>query len=132
MIMLKLLKQRLKTNTLHIIIGCAIALIGLELWLNKGYFFWPPNASSVLNDDVVGFFGTALGCGIVLWSFSRDQNPKTNQIFLTLATAFMTLLAFVELGHALFMHYPRIFTNVITDVALIAVIMYIARHSDTK
>lgn len=132
MTMLKLLKQRLKINTLHIIIGCVIALIGLELWLNKGYFFWPPNASSVLNDDVVGFFGTTLGCGIILWSFSRDQNPKTNQIFLTLATAFMTLLAFVELGHALFMHYPRIFTNVITDVALIAVIMYVARHSDTK
>ena len=100
--MLKFLKQRLKTNTLHIIIGGAIALIGLELWLNKGYFFWPPNMSSILNDDAVGFFGTALGCGIVLWSISKEQNPKTNQIFLTLATAFMTLLAFVELGHAFF------------------------------
>nr|DAR66685.1 MAG TPA: hypothetical protein [Caudoviricetes sp.] len=132
MIMWNQIKHQLFANPLHLIVGTVMALIGLELWLSKTYFFWPPQAIFLLNDDIVGFSCFLIGTGLIIWSASPRKTAQVNKILLMLASMFMTLLTVIEFGHAIFMNHPRIFSNVFADAGLIAIIWYIARHSDTQ
>ena len=79
------MKQKLKyllhtEHPQHETLAFAMLGIGLILICNDFYFFWPPFAVGVLNDDLVGGIFIAIGVWLFSWAISDKNSISTNII----------------------------------------------------
>ncbi|MCH3904133.1 MAG: hypothetical protein LKE17_00050 [Lactobacillus sp.] len=126
-----------KKNQLYIIIGLAVAANGGCLWIDKllakhGYFFWPPQWAWLMNDDGFDAIAVIAGVGLIIYALMNAHNNAVSGILLGTCAAFMTLVALVELGHALFAGQFRMLNTIIGDVFIVLIILYTARNRNTK
>lgn len=125
-------KNLTKINFLHTILATYMICTGFILLLNKTYFIWPPALTLFLNDDIIGFIGILDGLGVFYWASINSLNKRLNQLLLLTAGGFVSMLAFFEMGHAIFLGLPRMYVKAIDDIVVFLLIQYIAKHSVTK
>ena len=94
----------------HIILGLALIGIGLILICNDFYFFWPPFAVGLLNDDLVG--GVFLVDGILLlkWALSTSSKIYANRNLLVITAGLLAFEATAEFCHGYVSGRPHMFT----------------------
>lgn len=103
----------------HIILGLALIGIGLILICNDFYFFWPPFAVGLLNDDLVG--GVFLVDGILLlkWALSTSSKIYANRNLLVITAGLLAFEATAEFCHGYVSGRPHMFTAGFLEVIVL-------------
>lgn len=103
----------------HIILGLALIGIGLILICNDFYFFWPPFAVGLLNDDLVG--GVFLVDGILLlkWALSTSSKIYANRNLLVITAGLLAFEATAEFCHGYVSGRPHMFTAGFLEVIIL-------------
>jgi hypothetical protein len=120
-------KDRVLEHPRHAIIGSVIFLSGLNFMLNDTYFFWPPYAVHVLNDDVLGFSAMIIGFWLIHWALQKRRSTEVNRNLLMAASAFFVFDATAELVHGVVGHGPHMYTAAIADFGLFLIVLVMAR-----
>ncbi|MEE8825222.1 MAG: hypothetical protein SOH70_03765 [Lentilactobacillus sunkii] len=119
----------LKANPFHVVIGSVQVAIGIYLIIHDSYFSWPPIVAGVANDDIVGATFVVLGCLMLAWVLDKRRSARENHIVLALSAGFMTALSLYQLVHVLILGVDMPW---ISNAALAAIIMLLARRSDSE
>lgn len=103
----------------HIILGVTMVGIGLILICNDYYFFWPPFAVGVLNDDLVGGIFIAIGVWLFSWAISNKNNISTNRNLLIITAGLLAFEAIAEFCHGYISGHPHMFTAGFLEVIIL-------------
>lgn len=127
--MLNKLWTNLKRNDLQALVGATVAVIGLSLWIDRNYFFWPPTLRNVLNDEGLDvlFFCTGLALFLVTAAGSKDK--KFIRWLLVACAAIAAALFTAQMCHGIFAGEPRMAHTAIGDVLLFLLIIHVAHDS---
>ena len=60
----------------HVILGVGLIGMGLILIFDDYYFFWPPFAVKVLNDDLIGGVFVVIGLLLLKWAFRHRIDSR--------------------------------------------------------
>ena len=93
----------------HEILAFAMMGIGLILVCNDFYFFWPPFAVGVLNDDLVGGIFIAIGVWLFSWAISNKNSISTNRNLLIITAGLLAFEAIAEFCHGYVSGRPHMF-----------------------
>lgn len=109
------MRQKLKSifplsHPQHIILGLALIGIGLILTCNDFYFFWPPFATSFLNDDLIGGIFTIVGILIIKWAIDDRNVIAVNRNLLIITAGLLALGSTIEFCHGFVSGQPHMFT----------------------
>lgn len=129
---LQSLLDNIRNNELYILIGLALIGLGVVLWSNCNYFFYPPEYKLIMNDDGLDAFGVAIGAGLIIYGLIDEHSNKIAGVLLALAAFFVATITIMELIHVLAVHQVRMNVSIVSNIFLIAVIMYTAKNRDTK
>lgn len=100
------------------VVGMAVISIGAVLWLDRNYFFWPPELKGLMNNVWLDRTILIMGTGILLCALTGNR-VKWLQHFLFIVTEpTMIILAIAQVWHILYageyrMEYPVILNIVI-------------------
>lgn len=83
----------------HMILGIGLIGIGLILICNDYYFFWPPFAAGVLNDDLIGGTFFVVGTLLIHWAIGNRSSVAVNHGLLVLSTGLLAAEATAEFMH---------------------------------
>lgn len=113
----------------HEILAMAMIGIGLILIFNDFYFFWPPFAVNVLNDDLVG--GAFLIDGILLlnWAFSTPGKIYANRRLLVLSAGLLAFEACAEFCHGYVSGRPHMLMAGFLEVIILCFVFSIIGKS---
>lgn len=103
----------------HIILGLALIGIGLILICNDFYFFWPPFAVGVLNDDLVGGLFIAIGVWLFSWAISDKNSISTNRNLLIITAGLLAFEAIAEFCHGYISGHPHMLTACFLEVIIL-------------
>ena len=92
--MLKKLIANLKHNFQIFAIGATFSAMGLLLWTDHKYFFWPPQYAGIMNDDGLDAIAVAVGVGLMYYALKNEKmhtevlmtNAKQKYTFITTNT----------------------------------------------
>lgn len=107
--MKKLKKLLHSEHPQHIILGLALIGIGLILICNDFYFFWPPFAARLLNDDLIGGIFMAIGILIIKWALDNRNKIAVNRNLLVITAGLLALEATAEFCHGYVSGHPHMF-----------------------
>lgn len=113
-----------RNNTIFIYIGLTLIAIGIALWLDTTYFFFPPQWNAVMNDNGLDGVAVACGLGLIFYAFDETKNRKVRGILLGYASAFVGLMVLMELWHATLAGETRMIPTIIFEIFFIVVIFY--------
>lgn len=103
----------------HEILALAMVGIGLILICNDFYFFWPPFAVGVLNDDLVGGIFIAIGVWLFSWAISDKNSISTNRNLLIITAGLLAFEASAEFCHGYISGHPHMFTAGFLEVIIL-------------
>ena len=109
--------------------GLAIIAIGVLLWVDRNYFFWPPELRSMMNSELVDVFFMFLGVGILLCALTGNKNKALQHTLLILAGAAMLMLAVTQWWHVRFAGEFRMAHSIISDCVTFILILRCAYKS---
>lgn len=93
----------------HIILGIALIGIGFILIFNDYYFFWPPFAVGVLNDDLIGGAFLVVGNFLIKWAVGNKNRIAVNRNLLILTAGMLAFESTAELCHGFVSGQPHMF-----------------------
>ncbi|MFR4967907.1 MAG: hypothetical protein ACLUDD_04805 [Lactobacillus kalixensis] len=91
----------------HALLGLTMIGVGTILLVNRYYFFWPPFAVHILNDDLVGGTFIAVGIGLICWSVSNKNRISTNRNLLVASAVLLAAESTAEFCHAFISGRPH-------------------------
>ncbi len=103
----------------HIILGFALIGIGLILICNDFYFFWPPFAARLLNDDLIGGIFMAIGILIIEWALDNRNKIAVNRNLLVITAGLLALEATAEFCHGYVSGHPHMLTAGFLEVIVL-------------
>lgn len=121
-----------KRNELYILVGLTLIAIGIALWCDQNYFFFPPKYIGLMNDDGFDALGVAIGGSIIAYGILNTKNNLVAGLLLGLATFFVASITIIELIHVLIVGQFRMIITIIGNIFLIAVIMHISKERNSK
>ena len=127
--MLRRLCHNIDNNFVQFIIGASIIAIGVSLWLDRNYFFWPPELTKAMNDQRLDLIIMFLGFGLLVMAITGNRNKAWQQIFLILSGSVIFMLACIQIWHAYLAHELRMAHTVIEDAVIFIFIIWIAWKS---
>jgi len=127
--MLRRLCHNIDNNFVQFVIGASIIAIGASLWLDRNYFFWPPELTKAMNDQRLDLIIIFLGLGLLVMAMTGNRNRAWQQIFLILSGSVIFMLACTQVWHAYLAHEFRMGHTVIGDVVIFIFIIWIAWKS---
>lgn len=118
------MRQKLKSifplsHPQHIILGLALIGIGLILICNDFYFFWPPFAARLLNDDLIGGIFMAIGILIIKWALDNRNKIAVNRNLLVITAGLLALEATAEFCHGYVSGHPHMLTAGFLEVIVL-------------
>ena len=125
--MLKKLIANLKHNFQIFAIGAAFSAMGLLLWTDHKYFFWPPQ-----NDDGLDAIAVAVGVGLMHYALKNEKDNTVAGILLSITAGFTGLIACVQLIHAIFAGKATMGLGFILSCYLLAEVLYTAKTRNTR
>ncbi|MDE1533979.1 hypothetical protein PWM22_01005 [Lactobacillus gasseri] len=128
----KQLLVNLKHNFQIFIIGLACSAMGLLLWTDHKYFFWPPQYAGLMNDDGLDAVAVAVGLGLIYYAIKNEKSNTAAGLLLSIAAGFTSLVACIQLIHAIFAGRAPMGLGFILSCFLLAEILYTARTRNTR
>lgn len=117
--MKKLKKLLHSEHPQHIILGLALIGIGLILICNDFYFFWPPFAARLLNDNLIGGIFMAIGILIIKWALDNRNKIAVNRNLLVITAGLLALEATAEFCHGYVSGHPHMLTAGFLEVIVL-------------
>lgn len=127
--MLRRLLNNINNNFEQFLAGASIIAIGASLWLDRNYFFWPPELTRTMNDQRLDIIITVLGLGLLLMAITGNRNKAWQHIFLILCGSVVCMLACTQLWHAFLANQMRMAHTVIGDFIIFILIIRSAYKS---
>nr|DAS87140.1 MAG TPA: hypothetical protein [Caudoviricetes sp.] len=106
--------------------------MGLLLWTDHKYFFWPPQYAGLMNDDGLDAIAVAVGVGLMYYALKNEENNTLAGILLSVAAGFTSLVACIQLIHAIFAGRAPMGLGFILSCFLLTEILYTARTRNTR
>lgn len=129
MTMLRRALSNINDNFEQSLAGMFIALIGASLWLDRNYFFWPPELTSTMNDQRVDIFIFILGLGLLISALFDNPNKIIEIALFLVCGAAVSVLAITQLWHAFLGGQMRMAHTAIGDLIIFVLIMRAAYKS---
>lgn len=120
--------QRLKNNSLYIIISLLSILKGLGFLLNRKFFFYPPKLSWLMNNVFLDYSMIIVGIALFIYVGSTYSNNRVLGLLLGIITVFLVVITSIEAEHVFFAGQVEFIQNVISNLIIVAFIFWTARH----
>lgn len=127
--MLRRLLSNINNNFEQSLAGISIALIGASLWLDRNYFFWPPELTSTMNDQRLDITILILGIGLLISALINNKSKFWQHLLLILCGAVIFMLALTQLWHGFLAGQMRMAHTVIGDFIIFILIVRAAYKS---
>lgn len=127
--MLHRLCHNIDNNFEQFLAGAGIIAIGVSLWIDRKYFFWPPELTQAMNDQRLDLIITILGFGLLVMAITGNRSKAWEQIFLILCGSVICMLAFTQIWHANLAGQTQMAHSVIGDVLIFILIIRAAWKS---
>lgn len=119
---------KLVLTILQALISLWITGIGLFLYSNQHYFFWPPDWSNVENDIRIDTFIVLVGLVLFLCTIFGLRNRKIIAILLVCSGAISLSMATLSLLHVVMSSYWVMGLNVIGELILFSLVLLVAHY----
>lgn len=120
---LKSLLRQADKNFNQMIIGMLIVAIGIFLWADKNYFFWPPQLRPLMNSEWSDIIFVILGVCLLFTALTGNRNRKFQSILLIVSSAAVAMLLVEQVWHVLFAHKIEMIMAVILDAGLLVMLI---------
>lgn len=119
---------KLVLTVLQTLISLWIAGIGIFLYNDQHYFFWPPDWSNIENDVRIDAFIVLVGLVLFLCTIFRVKNRKIIATLLVCCGAISFSIATLSLLHVITSNYWVMGLNVIGETILFILILLVAHY----
>lgn len=119
---------RLVLTVLQTLISLWIAGIGLFLFSDQHYFFWPPEWSHLENNIIIDTFIVLVGLALFLCTIFGVKNRKIIATLLVCCGAISFSIATLSLLHIIMSGYWVMSLNVIGEIFLFILILLVAHY----
>lgn len=127
--------QKIRSDPLKLVLTILQALIslwvtgiGLFLYSDQHYFFWPPDWSNVENDIRIATFIVLVGLVLFLCTIFGLRNRKIIAILLVCSGAISLSMATLSLLHVVMSSYWVMGLNVIGELILFSLVLLVAHY----
>ena len=120
---LKSLLRQADKNFNQMLIGVLIILIGIFLWADKNYFFWPPQLRPLMNSEWSDIIFVILGVCLLFTALTGNRSRKFQSILLIVSSAAVAMLLVEQLWHVLFANKVEMIMAVILDAGLLTLLI---------
>ena len=128
-IMLRRLLSNINDNFEQALAGASIIAIGASLWIDRNYFFWPPELTSTMNDQRIDIVILLLGFCLLVSAVTGNKSKFWQHLLLILCGAAIFMLALTQLWHAFLGGQMRMAHTVIGDFVIFCLIVRAAYKS---
>lgn len=119
---------KLVLTILQALIGVWVTGIGLFLFSNQHYFFWPPDWSNIENDIRIDTFIVLVGLVLFLCTIFGVKNRKVIAALLVCSGAISLSMATLSLLHVIMSSYWVMGLNVIGELILFSLVLLVAHY----
>lgn len=119
---------KLVLTVLQALISIWVTGIGLFLFSDQHYFFWPPDFSNIENDIRIDIFIVLVGLVLFLCTIFGVKNRKVIATLLVFCGAISFSIATLSLLHVIMSNYWVMGLNVIGDIILFILILLVAHY----
>ena len=120
---LKSLLKQADNNFNQVLIGISIIMIGIFLWADKNYFFWPPQLRPLMNSEWSDIIFIILGICLVWTALTGNRSRRFQSILLIASSAAVAMLTVEQLWHVLGAHKVEMIMAVILDALVLAMLI---------
>lgn len=121
--------SNVNNNFNQTIIGISMIATGIFLWIDRSYFFWPPQLSTMMNSEYWDMIFILIGTGLLFCAFFDNKNKVLQHSFLIASGAAMLLLAVTQWWHIVYANEYRMTHSVISDLVMFILILRCASKS---
>lgn len=129
---MKNLAYRVKHNSLYIIIGLLAIARGLIFYDERQFFFYPPVISWLMNSPIFDLAISFSGLALIIFVLSKSHNNKVLGWLMGIVVGLFGLVAIIELEHCIFAGQIKLAQNVVSNLFVIGVILWTARHRSKR
>lgn len=119
---------RLVLAILQLLISIWVIGIGLFLFSDQHYFFWPPEWSYIENDVRIDTFIVLVGLALFLCTLFCVKSRKVIAILLIFCGGISLSMATLLVLHVIMSHYWVMGLNIIDDLILFCLILLVAHY----
>lgn len=119
---------KLVLTVLQALISIWITGIGLFLFNDQHYFFWPPDWSNIENDIRIDTFIVLVGLVLFLCTILGVKNRKIIATLLVCCGAIGLSMATLSLLHVIMSNYWVMGLNVIGELILFSLVLLVAHY----
>ena len=119
----KQLTKNADKNFNQMLIGVLIIVIGIFLWADKNYFFWPPQLRPLMNSEWSDIIFVILGVCLLFTALTGNRSRKFQSILLIVSSAAVAMLLVEQLWHVLFANKVEMIMAVILDAGLLVMLI---------
>lgn len=120
---LKSLLKQADNNFNQALIGISIIVIGIFLWADKNYFFWPPQLRPLMNSEWSDIVFIILGICLLWTALTGNRSRRFQSILLIASSAAVAMLTVEQLWHVVFAHNLEMIMAVILDALVLAMLI---------
>lgn len=120
---LKSLLKQADNNFNQALIGISIIMIGIFLWADKNYFFWPPQLRPLMNSEWSDIVFIILGICLLGTALTGNRSRRFQSILLIASSAAVAMLTVEQLWHVVFAHNLEMIMAVILDALVLAMLI---------
>lgn len=120
---LKSLLKQADNNFNQVLIGISIIMIGIFLWADKNYFFWPPQLRPLMNSEWSDIIFIILGICLLWTALTGNRSRRFQSILLIASSAAVAMLTVEQLWHVLGAHKVEMIMAVILDALVLAMLI---------
>lgn len=119
---------RLVLAILQLLISIWVIGIGLFLFSDQHYFFWPPEWSYIENDVRIDTFIVLVGLALFLCTLFCVKSRKVIATLLIFCGGISLSMATLLVLHVIMSHYWVMGLNIIDDLILFCLILLVAHY----
>lgn len=120
---LKSLLKQADNNFNQLLIGISIIMIGIFLWADKNYFFWPPQLRPLMNSEWSDIVFIILGICLLWTALTGNRSRRFQSILLIVSSAAVAMLLVEQVWHVLFANKIEMIMAVILDAGLLVMLI---------
>lgn len=122
------LYQQVKNNILYLIISVLIFSKGLGFYLNRRFFFYPPQFAWLMNNVYLDYAMMIVGVALLVYVCQPSSNNFILGVLLAIITVLLAIITCIEIEHVIFAGEIEFVQNAISNSAIIGFILWTARH----
>ena len=128
---MKALLVNLRRNFQYVLVGLAMIGNGTTLFVDRNYFYWPPQYSDLMNDQRIDMLMCLTGIALVILAMRNFHKIKHSEMLTGLLlglSAFLVMsMIIVEITHTVGAGEFRMSKTAVDDIILLIGIIYVRR-----